>query len=143
MTQSDFTAEEIAAVFHKLAETMAEALGCDEEEITLTASLIDDIDAESIDFLDIVFRLEKTFKVKIPRGKILEDSRGPLSESEFEQNGVVTSAGLTQLKAYLSEVPAERFKTPLNVADIPRLFTPETFLKLVIKAQREQAGAAQ
>jgi acyl carrier protein len=40
-------------------------------------------------------------------------------------------------------VPAERFKTPLNVADIPRLFTPETFLKLVIKAQREQAGAAQ
>jgi acyl carrier protein len=143
MTQSDFTAEEIAAVFPKLAETMAEALGCDEEEITLTASLIDDLDAESIDFLDIVFRLEKTFKVKIPRGKILEDSRGPLSESEFEQNGVVTSAGLTQLKAYLSEVPAERFKTPLNVADIPRLFTPETFLKLVIKAQREQAGAAQ
>lgn len=143
MTQSDFTAEEIAAVFPKLAETMAEALGCDEEEITLTASLIDDLDAESIDFLDIVFRLEKTFKVKIPRGKILEDSRGPLSESEFEQNGVVTGAGLTQLKAYLSEVPAERFKTPLNVADIPRLFTPETFLKLVIKAQREQAGAAQ
>ncbi|MCP9913507.1 MAG: acyl carrier protein [Cyanobium sp.] len=143
MTQSDFTAEEIAAVFPKLAETMAEALGCDEEEITLTASLIDDLDAESIDFLDIVFRLEKTFKVKIPRGKILEDSRGPLSESEFEQNGVVTSAGLAQLKAYLSEVPAERFKTPLNVADIPRLFTPETFLKLVIKAQREQAGAAQ
>ena len=92
MTQSDFTAEEIAAVFPKLAETMAEALGCDEEEITLTASLIDDLDAESIDFLDIVFRLEKTFKVKIPRGKILEDSRGPLSESEFEQNDVVTSA---------------------------------------------------
>ena len=142
MTQSDFTAEEIAAVFPKLAETMAEALGCDEEEITLTASLIDDLDAESIDFLDIVFRLEKTFKVKIPRGKILEDSRGPLSESEFEQNGVVTSAGLTQLKAYLSEVPAERFKTPLNVADIPRLFTPETFLKLVIKAQRDQANTA-
>ena len=143
MTQSDFTAEEIAAVFPKLAETMAEALGCDEEEITLTASLIDDLDAESIDFLDIVFRLEKKIKVKIPRGKILEDSRGPLSESEFEQNGVVTSAGLAQLKAYLSEVPAERFKTPLNVADIPRLFTPETFLKLVIKAQREQTGAAQ
>ena len=143
MTQSDFTAEEIAAVFPKLAETMAEALGCDEEEITLTASLIDDLDAESSVFRDIVFRLEKTFKVKIPRGKILEDSRGPLSESEFEQNGVVTSAGLAQLKAYLSEVPAERFKTPLNVADIPRLFTPETFLKLVIKAQREQAGAAQ
>jgi acyl carrier protein len=107
-------------------------------DITLTVSLIDDLDAESIDFLDIIFRLEKTFNVKLPRGKIIEDSRGALLESEFENEGVVTSAGLVQLKSYLSEVPADRFKTPLYVADIPRLFTPETFLKLVIKAQREQ-----
>ncbi len=142
MTQSDFSAEEIAAVFPKLAEAMSEALVCDEEQITLTASLIDDLDAESIDFLDIVFRLEKIFKVKIPRGKILEDARGSLSESEFEKNGVLSEAGLKQLKSFLSEVPVERFKTPLNVADIPRLFTPETFLKLVIKAQREQVNTA-
>ena len=139
MTQPDFSEEEIASVFPKLAEAMSEALGCDEDQITLTASLIDDLDAESIDFLDIVFRIEKTFQIKVPRGKILEDSRGDLSESEFEQKGVVTSAGLAQLQAFLSEVPIERFKTPLNVSDIPRLFTPETFLKLVIKAQREQA----
>ena len=83
MTQSEFSAQEIADVFPKLAEAMSEALGCDEEQITLTASLIDDLDAESIDFLDIVFRLEKIFKVKIPRGKILEDARVSLSESEF------------------------------------------------------------
>ncbi|WP_341882366.1 acyl carrier protein [Synechococcus sp. UW140] len=142
MTQSEFSAQEIADVFPKLAEAMSEALGCDEEQITLTASLIDDLDAESIDFLDIVFRLEKIFKVKIPRGKILEDARGSLSESEFEENGVLSAAGLEQLKSFLSEVPVERFKTPLNVADIPRLFTPETFLKLVIKAQRDQANTA-
>lgn len=142
MTQSEFSAQEIADVFPKLAEAMSEALGCDEEQITLTASLIDDLDAESIDFLDIVFRLEKIFKVKIPRGKILEDARGSLSESEFEENGVLSAAGLEQLKSFLSEVPVERFKTPLNVADIPRLFTPETFLKLVIKAQRDQANSA-
>ena len=142
MTQSEFSAQEIAEVFPKLAEAMSEALGCDEEQITLTASLIDDLDAESIDFLDIVFRLEKIFKVKIPRGKILEDARGSLSESEFEDNGVLSAAGLEQLKSFLSEVPVERFKTPLNVADIPRLFTPETFLKLVIKAQRDQANTA-
>ena len=142
MTQSEFSAQEISDVFPKLAEAMSEALGCDEEQITLTASLIDDLDAESIDFLDIVFRLEKIFKVKIPRGKILEDARGSLSESEFEENGVLSAAGLEQLKSFLSEVPVERFKTPLNVADIPRLFTPETFLKLVIKAQRDQANTA-
>lgn len=141
MTQIDISSEDIAAIFPQLAETMADALGCEVDDILPKASLIDDLEAESIDFLDIVFRLEKTFKVKIPRGKILEDSRGSLSESEFEQNGVVTSAGLEQLKKYLSEVPDDRFKSPMSVADVPRLFTPETFCKLVIRAQRDQAAA--
>ena len=60
-------------------------------------------------------------------------------ESEFEQNGIVTEKGLAQLREYLSEVPAERFKTPMKVADIPRLFTPTTFCKLVVRAQKEAA----
>ncbi len=64
-----------------------------------TASLIEDLDAESIDFLDMVFRLERAFKIKIPRGKIVENARGALSEAEFEQKGVVTDAGLAQLKS--------------------------------------------
>jgi len=90
----------------------------------------------------MVFRLERAFKIKIPRGKIVENARGDLPESEFEEKGIVTEKGLAQLKAYLSEVPAERFKTPMKVADIPRLFTPETFCKLVIHAQREAKAAA-
>ena len=56
--------------------------------------------------------------------------------------GIVTEAGLVRLRDFLSEVPAERITTPLKAADIPRLFTPETFCKLVIRAQREQAPAA-
>jgi acyl carrier protein len=138
MTEIVPSSDEVATVFPKLAEAMADALGCEVSEIVPSASLIDDLDAESIDFLDIIFRLEKEFKVKLPRGKIIEDSRGSLSESEFEQDGVLTSAGLAQLRSYLNEVPSERFREPLNVADIPRLFTPETFMKLVIRAQREQ-----
>ena len=130
------TKEEIAAVFPTVAETMADALGCDLEDIKLDVSLIEGLDAESIDFLDMVFRLERAFKIKIPRGKIVEDSRGTLSEAEFEQKGLVTDRGLSQLKAFLSEVPADRFRTPLKVAEIPRLFTAETFCKLVIRAQR-------
>ena len=141
MANAPITKEEMAAVFPKVAETMADALGCDVEDIKPDVSLIEGLDAESIDFLDMVFRLERAFKVKIPRGKIVENARGDLPESEFEQNGIVTEKGLAQLKAYLSEVPAERFKTPLKAADIPRLFTPETFCKLVVRAQREQAPA--
>ena len=142
MAQVEITKDEIDKVYPTVAATVADALGCDEDEVTPQASLIEDLDAESIDFLDIVFRLERAFKIKIPRGKIVENARGALTESEFEQNGIVTDKGLAQLKAYLSEVPPERFKTPMKVADIPRLFTPETFCKLVIQAQREQPAPA-
>ncbi|HEY1328986.1 MAG TPA: phosphopantetheine-binding protein [Casimicrobiaceae bacterium] len=135
--EQPITQAEIDAVFPKVAETMADALGCDVEDIKPKVSLIEGLDAESIDFLDMVFRLERAFKIKIPRGKIVENARGDLPESDFEQKGVVTEKGLEQLKAYLSEVPPERFKTPLKAADIPKLFTPETFCKLVIRAQRE------
>ncbi len=141
MTQQEITRDEITAVFPTIAATMADALGCDIDDIKLDVSLIEGLDAESIDFLDMVFRLERAFKIRIPRGKIVENARGTLSEAEFEQNGLVTDAGLAQLRAYLSEIPAERFKTPTKVKDIPRLFTPETFCKLVISAQRSAKAA--
>src|SRR5512143_1655380 len=142
MTEIPVTQDEINAVFPKVAETMADALGCDVDDIKPDVSLIEGLDAESIDFLDMVFRLEGAFKIKIPRGKIVENARGARSEAEFEQKGIVTEVGLKQLKDYLSEVPAERFKTPMKVKDIPRLFTPETFCKLVIAAQRETQAAS-
>jgi acyl carrier protein len=137
MAQTEISQDDINAVFPTVAATMADALGCDVEDIKPNVSLIEGLDAESIDFLDMVFRLERAFKIKIPRGKIVENARGALTEAEFEDKGVVTERGLAQLKAYLSEVPAERFKTPVKVKDIPRLFTPETFCKLVVAAQRE------
>jgi len=141
MAQQEITRDEIIAIFPTVAKTMADALGCDVDDIKLDVSLIESLDAESIDFLDMVFRLERAFKIKIPRGKIVENARGTLSEAQFEQNGLVTDAGLAQLRAYLSEVPAERFKTPTKVKDIPRLYTPETFCKLVISAQRSAEAA--
>jgi len=136
MSEQEITQEAIMAVFPAVAETMADALGCEVDQIELDVSLIEGLDAESIDFLDMVFRLERSFKVKIPRGKIVEEARGTLPEAEFEQKGVVTEIGLKQLREYLSEVPAERFRAPLKVAEIPRLFTPKTFCKLVVRAQR-------
>jgi acyl carrier protein len=141
MSNANITKEEILAVFPKVREIMAEALGCDLEKVKLEASLIDDLGAESIDFLDIVFRLERGFKVKIPRGKIVEEARGDLSEAEFEKGGVLSDAGLERLKIFLSEVPPERFKSPLKVADIPHLFTAETFCKMVIRRQRAASAA--
>jgi acyl carrier protein len=142
MMAAEITKDEIMAVYPKVAQTMADALGCDADQVVLDVPLIEGLDAESIDFLDIVFRLERAFKVKIPRGKIVEEARGDLPEAEFEHKGYVTEVGLQRLKAYLGEVPADRFRSSMKVADIPRLFTPETFCKVVVRALRvPQAGS--
>jgi acyl carrier protein len=139
--QQEISKEEIAAVYPKVAQIIADALGLDAAEVKPTAPLIEELGAESIDFLDRVFRLERAFGVKIPRGKIVEDARGDLSESDFEQKGVLTEVGAKRLREFLSEVPAERFKASMKSADIPKLFTPETFCKVVIRAQRAAQAA--
>jgi len=136
MAQAEITKEEIMGVYPTVAATIADALGCDVEDVKLDVSLIEGLDAESIDFLDLVFRLERAFKVKIPRGKIVEDARGDLPEAEFEQKGIVTETGMARLREFLSEVPPDRIKSPLKVADVPRLFTAETFCKLVVRSQK-------
>lgn len=141
MSNANITQEEIDAILPRVAETIADALGRDVEEVTPTSSLIGDLGAESIDFLDIVFRLEREFKVKIPRGKIVEDARGSLAESEFESGGVVTPAGEERLRAFLCEVPAGCFQSPIKSAEIPKLFTVETFAKVILRQQRATGGA--
>jgi acyl carrier protein len=142
MTQAEISKEDILAVYPTVAKTIADALGCDVDQVRLDVSLIEGLDAESIDFLDLVFRLERAFNVKIPRGKIIENARGDLSEAEFEQKGIVTEVGMERLRLFLSEVPAARLAAPLKVADIPRLFTAETFCKLVVRARRAAAVVA-
>jgi acyl carrier protein len=141
MSNSNITKEEIMAIYPKVAGIMADALGCDADQVKPDSSLINDLKAESIDFLDIVFRLERAFKIKIPRDKIVEEARGGLSEAEFEKGGVVTDAGVARLRLVLSEVPEERFTSPLNVANIPHLFTTETFCKMAIRQQRAASAA--
>ena len=141
MAEQVISKEEIMAVFPTVQKTMADALGCDADDIMLDVSLIEGLDAESIDFLDMVFRLERAFKIKVPRGKIIEDVRGEMPVEEFEQGGVLTEKGLARLREYLAEIPEDRFKLPMRVDQIARLYTPETFCKLVIRAQRAAQAA--
>jgi acyl carrier protein len=128
----------VEGVYPKVREIVADVLVIDEEEIALTSRLISDLGAESIDFLDLVFQLEKEFAIKIPRGQLEKNARGDLAEDEFEKGGVVTMKGMYALKNYLNEVPVEYFKTNMKVNEIPTLFTVETFCKLVVAAVNEQ-----
>jgi acyl carrier protein len=136
MTAPEVTPDEIDKVYPAVAKIIADTLAVDLDRIRPDVALIDELGAESIDFLDLVFRLERAFEIKVPRGKIVTDARGPLTEAEFEQKGVLTEAGYRRLREFLSEVPADRFRVPLKSAEIPRLFTAATFCKVVVRAQR-------
>lgn len=133
---------DVQSVYPQVASIIADVLVVDEAEVALNKRLIEDLGAESIDFLDLIFQLEKTFTVKIPRGQIEKDARGQLSDAEFEQSGVITEKGLTALKNYLSEISAENFKQGLKVNEIPTLFTVETMCKLVLRAKEAQGVEA-
>ena len=81
-------------VFEKVRTALVDALGVDEEEITPTATMVGDLGAESIDFLDIVFRLEKAFDIKIPRGELFPESL----DARFVQDNKLTDAGLAEVR---------------------------------------------
>ena len=128
----------VESVYPKIREIIADVLVIDEDEVSLNSRLIADLGAESIDFLDLVFQLEKEFSIKIPRGQLEKNARGDLAEDEFEKGGLLTSKGMQALKNYLNEVPSDHFKANLKVNEIPMLFTVETFCKLVVNAVHEQ-----
>jgi len=122
----------------------AEALGLDEDEVTSTAFVIDDLGAESLDFLDIAFRLEEAFEIKIPRGEIQEkaEAEAAAGDEPFEIDGVLTPTGLAKLREALPEVPDDQFRDDLTVREIPTLFTVETFVNLVVRLLEEKEAAA-
>lgn len=129
----------IETVYPRVAKILSEVLAIDEEKIALNKRLITDLGAESIDFLDFTFQLEREFGVKIPLKQIQKEVRGSLTDVEFEQNGIVTPAGIQTLKQYLTEIPPEFFTSQLKVNEIPKLFTVATFCKLVVNAMLKQA----
>jgi len=129
-----FSHDEIA---EKVREALVDALGVDEDEVIPTARIQADLGAESIDFLDIVFRLEKAFNIKIPRGDLFPDT--VLSSEEFVQNGKLTPKGLAELKARMPYVDLTEFEKNPSVQDIADLFTVDMITRYV---ETKQGAAA-
>ena len=128
-------------VFTKVRHCFAEALGLDDEDVTYEARVIDDLGAESLDLLDIVYRLERAFGIRIPRGGIEKASREGLEEGEsYEVNGILTDKALERLKAAMPEIPPDEFHPGLKVSEIPLTFRVATFYALVVKLLAEQKG---
>jgi len=117
-------------LYGKVLGCVADVLAIDPGKITPSASLIDDLGAESLDFLDLVFRLETDHKIKIPRDGIRLVAQDGLGEG-FEQAGVLTPAALERLRILMPEVAQARLVPGLKAHQIPNLFTVETFVRLV------------
>ena len=109
---------------------VADVLAIDPGKIGPKASLIDELGAESLDFLDLLFRLETSFNVKIPRDGIRQIAQDGLADG-FEQAGVLTPAALERLRILMPEVEASKLAPGLKAHQLPNLFTVETFVRLV------------
>lgn len=112
-------------IFEKVKETLVDALGLDDDEVTSSARLKADLGAESIDFLDIVFRLEKNFSTKIPRNELFPESLFN-SDAGFAENGRVTDKGLAELRTRLPHADKEtidKLAQDPRVENVEDLFT--------------------
>jgi acyl carrier protein len=116
-------------VFTKVQGALVEALGVDEEEVTAAARLVGDLGAESIDFLDIVFRLEKAFDIKIPRGELFPEDI--LTNAQYIEGGRVTDEGLKQLEARMPFADLTNFRDNPVVQDFGNLLTVQDMCRYV------------
>jgi len=117
-------------IYNKVSATLIEALNVDEEDIRPTSTLQGDLGAESIDFLDIVFRLEREFAIKIPRGELFPESIFQ-GDPEFVENGRVTDKGLAELRARMPFADLSHFEENPEVTNISELFTVDLITRYV------------
>src|SRR3712207_5198608 len=125
-------------IYAKVQGVLVDALGADEDEVTPAATLREDLGAESIDFLDIVFRLEKAFTTdptkpfKIPRGELFpEDLDSLRNDPNYVQDGKITPAGMCELKKRMPFADFTEFEKNPTVDDAGKLLTVDTIVNYI------------
>lgn len=116
-------------VFEKVQEALVEALGVDDDEVTPEATLVGDLGAESIDFLDIVFRLEKAFDIKIPRGELFPED--VWTNADYVKDGKVTETGLEELRRRMPFANLDEFAKNPVVQEFGNLLTVADMCRFV------------
>jgi len=114
----------------QVREVMVDALGVDDDEVTLEATLMGDLGAESIDFLDIVFRLEKAFEIKIPREELFP-AEDLMNSSELIHNGKLTEKGLAVLREKMPHTDLSEFEKDPDINKMGDLFTVNAIINYV------------
>jgi len=116
-------------IFEKVREALVDALGVDDDEVVATATLRGDLDAESIDFLDIVFRLEKAFDIKIERGELFPEDI--LTDAEYVQDGKINEAGISKLRERMPFADLTKFEAEPIVQNLGEQLTVKDMCNFV------------
>ena len=117
-------------VFQEVQEVLVDALGVDNDEVTADATLMGDLGAESIDFLDIVFRLEKAFGIKIPREELFP-AESLMNNPGLVNNGKLTEKGLIELKEAMPHTDFGSFEDDPDINKLGNLFTVNSIVNYV------------
>ena len=116
-------------IYEKVKDTLVDALSVEPEEVTPTATLMGDLGAESIDFLDLVFRLEKAFGIKIPQEEMMP--REVLSNPAFVTNKKLNQQGIAALKTAMPHADLTEFLKDPDIEKLSSVFTVDTIVKFV------------
>ena len=132
------TSEEI---YDAVQQAIVDALGVDEDEVTPEATLLGDLGAESIDLLDILFRLERKLGVKIQASDLAAYVQGGIPDDQFgDENEIITPAGLQQLKKAMPQINTDELAGKLKADEVMSLFTVQNLADMVAQRVGEQAG---
>ena len=117
-------------IYQEVQTVLVDALGVDDDEVSAGATLMGDLGAESIDFLDIVFRLEKAFGIKIPREELFP-AEDLMNNPELVNNGKLTETGLTELRNKMPHTDFTAFENDPDINKLGDLFTVNAIVNYV------------
>ena len=117
-------------IFSQVQEVLVDALAVDDDEVSLESTLMGDLGAESIDFLDIVFRLEKAFGIKIPREELFP-AESLMNDADLVHNGKLTDKGLTLLREKMPHTDLTNFEQDPDINKMADLFTVNAIVNYI------------
>ncbi|MCB1193933.1 MAG: hypothetical protein H7A23_13300 [Leptospiraceae bacterium] len=125
-------------IFQGVCESLSNALDIPTEDIKETDKIIDDLGADSLDLLDLIFQLEQKFKIKIKPGDIERRTKAELGDVPLTVDGVYTPEALELVRKHLPEVPSGELPENFQASKLPRVFRVKTFMNLVKRVVEEK-----
>jgi acyl carrier protein len=124
----------------RVVVVIARAMERPVSDVSLSSSLEEDLGAQSLDFLDIAFSLEREFRIQFPRTDFLQRASDHFGEANLVKDGVVTPFGLQLLALGMPEIDPAKFKPGLRVTELQKMFTVATFIRVARQLLESKAG---